>query len=74
MCIRDRLSAVLKLAVAYVMVYGMDNPASPFPAIAANTVADGLAGLGAIAALGLPAIVRLRWFSRALFGLSLIHI
>ncbi|MFR3787195.1 MAG: lipopolysaccharide biosynthesis protein [Agathobaculum desmolans] len=62
------LSAVLKLAVAYVLVYGMDNPASPFPAIAANTVADGLAGLGAIAALGLPAIVRLRWFSRALFG------
>ena len=62
------LSAELKLAVAYVLVYGMDNPASPFPAIAANTVADGLAGLGAIAALGLPAIVRLRWFSRALFG------
>ena len=62
------LSAVLKLAVAYALVFGMNNPSSPFPAIAANTVADGIAGIGAVAALGLPAIVRLRFFSRGLFG------
>ena len=62
------LSAVLKLVVAYALVFGMDNPSSPFPAIAANTVADGIAGIGAVAALGLPAIVRLRFFSRGLFG------
>lgn len=62
------LSAVLKLVVAYALVFGMENPSSPFPAIAANTVADGIAGIGAVAALGLPAIVRLRFFSRGLFG------
>ena len=62
------LSAVLKLVVAYALVFGMDNPSSPFPAIAANTVADGIAGIGAVAALGLPTIVRLRFFSRGLFG------
>ena len=62
------LSAVLKLAVAYALVFGMNNPSSPFPAIAANTVADGIAGIGAVAALGLPTIVRLRLFSRELFG------
>lgn len=60
------LSAVLKLAVAYALVFGMKNPASPFPAIAANTVADGIAGIGACIALGLPAIVRLKFFSREL--------
>ena len=62
------LSAVLKLAVAYALVFGMNNPSSPLPAIAANTVADGIAGIGAVAALGLPTIVRLRFFSRELFG------
>ena len=62
------LSAVLKLAVAYALVFGMNNPSSPLPAFAANTVADGIAGIGAVAALGLPAIVRLRFFSRELFG------
>lgn len=61
-------SAVLKLAVAYGLVFGLRNPASPFPAICANTIADGVAGIGAVIALGLPQIARLRWFSRELFG------
>ena len=61
-------SAVLKLLVAYGLVFSMRNPASPFPAICANTVADGIAGIGAVIALGLPSIARLRWFSRELFG------
>ena len=59
-------SAVLKLAVAYVLVFGMRNPSSPFPAIAANTVADDIAGLGAVIALSIPAVARLRWFSKPL--------
>lgn len=59
-------SAVLKLAVAYGLVFGMKNPASPFPAIAANTVADGIAGIGAVIALSLPTVVRLKFFSREL--------
>ena len=61
-------SAVLKLLVAYGLVFGLRNPSSPFPAICANTVADGVAGIGAIVALGLPQIARLRWFSRELFS------
>lgn len=61
-------SAVLKLLVAYGLVFSMRNPSSPFPAICANTVADGLAGIGAVIALGLPSVARLRWFSRELFG------
>lgn len=60
-------SATLKLVVAYALVFGMRNPASPFPAICANSVADGIAGIGAIIALGLPQLARLRWFSRELF-------
>ncbi|MCB6365129.1 lipopolysaccharide biosynthesis protein [Intestinibacillus massiliensis] len=59
-------SAVLKLAVAYGLVYGMRNPASPFPAILANTVADGVAGIGAVLALSLPTVVRLQYFSKPL--------
>lgn len=59
-------SAVLKLAVAYVLVFGMRNPSSPFPAIAANTIADGIAGLGAVITLSIPAVARLRWFSKPL--------
>ena len=59
-------SAVLKLAVAYALVFGMNNPSSAFPAIAANTAADGIAGLGAVIALSIPTVARLRWFSRPL--------
>ena len=40
-------SAVLKLAVAYVLVFGMRNPSSPFPAIAANTIRGRHRGAGA---------------------------
>ena len=59
-------SAVLKLAVAYALVFGMNNQSSAFPAIAANTAADGIAGLGAVIALSIPTVARLRWFSRPL--------
>ena len=59
-------SAVLKLAVAYALVFGMNKPSSAFPAIAANTAADGIAGLGAVIALSIPTVARLRWFSRPL--------
>lgn len=59
-------SAVLKLAVAYALVFGMNNPSSAFPAIAANTAADGIAGLGAVIALSIPTVARLRWFSKPL--------
>lgn len=59
-------SAVLKLAVAYALVFGMNNPSSAFPAIAANTAADSIAGLGAVIALSIPTVARLRWFSRPL--------
>ena len=55
-------SAVLKLAVAYALVFGMNNPSSAFPAIAANTAADGIA----VIALSIPTVARLRWFSRPL--------
>lgn len=56
-------SAALKLAVAYALVGGASNYPSPAPAILANTLADGVAGIGAICALSLPALVRLRFFS-----------
>lgn len=59
-------SAVLKLAVAFALVGGKANYPSPVPAIAANTIADGVAALGAVFALGLPQVVRLHFFSKAL--------
>lgn len=60
------LSAALKLAVAFALVGGKSDYPSAFPAIFANTIADGVAAIGAIFALGLPAIVRLRFFSKPL--------
>ena len=44
-------SAVLKLAVAFALVGGKSNYPSPFPAIFANTIADGVAIIGAVFAL-----------------------
>ena len=61
-------SASLKLAVAFALVGGKSNYPSAFPAIFANTIADGVAAVGAVFALGLPAIVRLRCFSRPLLS------
>ncbi len=60
-------SAVLKLAVAFTLCGGKSDYPSAFPAIAANTIADGVAAVGAAAALGLPMIVRLKFFSKELF-------
>lgn len=62
------LSALCKVVVAYALVYGMKNPASPFPAIFANIIADGVAGLGAVAVLCIPQLARLRFFSKPLLG------
>lgn len=60
------LSAVLKVVVAYALVGGASSYPSAFPAIAANTLADGIAGIGAACALSLPTLARLRFFSKPL--------
>lgn len=44
-------SASLKLAVAFALVGGKSNYPSAFPAIFANTIADGVAAVGAVFAL-----------------------
>ncbi len=64
-------SAVLKLAVAFALVGGKSNYPSPFPAIFANTIADGVATIGAVFALSLPVVVRLKYFSKPLMGVSI---
>ncbi len=57
-------SACCKLAIAYLVVGHMENGyPSAYPAIFANTIADGVAGIGAMLALSLPTIARLRFFS-----------
>ena len=61
-------SAVLKLAVAFALVGGKSNYPSPFPAIFANTIADGVATVGAVFALSLPVVVRLKYFSKPLLN------
>lgn len=60
------LSAVCKLAVAYAIVHGAADYPSAAPAILANTLADGIAGVGAVFALSIPTVARLRFFSRPL--------
>ena len=59
-------SAVLKLAVAFVLCGGKADYPLPYPAIFANTIADGVAAIGAAIALSLPVVVRLRFFSKPL--------
>lgn len=59
-------SALLKLGVAYLLVGGAMNYASPMPAIIAAAAADGVAGIGAALVLSFPAVVRLKYFSRSL--------
>ena len=54
-------SAVLKLAVAFVLCGGKADYPLPYPAIFANTIADGVAAIGAAIALSLPVVVRLRF-------------
>lgn len=58
-------SAVLKLAVAFALVGGKSNYPSPFPAIFANTIADGVATVGAVFALSLPVVVLAEVFLQA---------
>lgn len=59
-------SAAGKLAIAYALCRGQAAYPSAAPAIVANLIADGLAGLGAIFALSLPKLVRARAFSPTL--------
>ncbi len=61
-------SAVMKLVVAYTLCGGKSDYPSAFPAIAANTLADGVAAIGAAIVLGLPVIVRLKFFSMELLN------
>lgn len=56
-------SASLKLLLAILFVGGKSGFHSPTPALLANIIADGLGALGAIFALGMPYVVRLRHFS-----------
>ncbi|MDO5141593.1 MAG: polysaccharide biosynthesis C-terminal domain-containing protein [Eubacteriales bacterium] len=73
-------SASLKLAVAYALVGGQTSYPLPYPAVTAAVVADGVAAIGAALALGLPTLVRLRFFSRTLlvqflkFGVPLLGV
>lgn len=60
------LSASLKLIVAIILVGGKSNFPDPTPAFAANIVADGAGAIGALFALGMPSVVRLRRASRAM--------
>ena len=58
------LSASLKLIVAIVLVGGKSNFPDPTPAFVANIVADGVGAVGALFALGMPSVVRLKRASR----------
>lgn len=59
-------SAACKLLIAYLIVHGSSNYPSPAPAILANTLSDGVAGIGAVIALSIPTVARLRYFSKPL--------
>ena len=58
-------SASLKLLVAYLLVGGSaGHYPTAYPAVFANAIADGVASLGAIWALGIPAVFSFLAFSR----------
>lgn len=59
-------SAVLKLAVAYLLVGGVSDFPTPYPALFANTLADGIAGVCAVFVLSIPTLYRLRYFDKTL--------
>ena len=61
-------SAAGKLAIAFVIVRGASDYPSAIPAFVANTLADGIAGLGAVFALSIPVVARLRFFSKPLLS------
>lgn len=62
------LSASLKLIVAIVLVGGKSNFPDPTPAFVANIVADGVGAIGALVALGMPSVVRVKRASRAMLN------
>ena len=57
-------SASLKLLLAILFVGGKSGFDSPTPALLANILADGIGSIGAVIALGMPHVVRLRRFSQ----------
>lgn len=59
-------STSCKLLIAYALIGGASEYPSPFPAIAANTISDGIAGILAVFALSIPMLARLRYFSKPL--------
>lgn len=59
-------SATCKLAIAFTIVRGVAEYPSAVPAVAANAIADGIAGLGAVLVLSIPRVARLRFFSLSL--------
>jgi len=56
-------SATCKLLIAFTIVHGAAEYPSAIPAVAANAIADGIAGLGAVFVLSIPRVARLRFFS-----------
>lgn len=62
------VSASLKLIVAIVLVGGKSNFPDPTPGFVANIIADGVGALGAVFALGMPSVVRLRRASRQMLS------
>ena len=56
-------SASLKLIMAFLFVGGKAGFNSPTPAILANIIADGVGAIGAVFCLGMPRVVRPRFFS-----------
>lgn len=60
------LSASCKLIIAYSIVGGSSDFPSAYPAIIANTVSDGIAGILAVFALSIPMVARLKFFSKPL--------
>ena len=62
------LSASLKLIVALLLVSGKSNYPDPTPGFIANIVADGVGALGAVFALGMPSVVRVKRASRAMLN------
>ncbi len=67
------ISAVLKLAIAIILVGGKNNFPDPTPAFVANIAADGLGAIGAVFALKMPKVVRFKFASREILNKMLTY-